>query len=83
MPPGSVIGNPCLQNGLIGRWENREGNRWAKRAPRLEGVADAANGKPLEPLSKTWPISRRVQVQPVIAKDHDDQRIRPNPPHGP
>jgi hypothetical protein len=51
MPQGSVIGNPCLQNGLRGRWENREGNRWAKRAPRLEGVADEANGKPLEPLS--------------------------------
>jgi hypothetical protein len=50
MPQGSVIGNPCLQNELMGRWENRKGNRWAKRAPRLEGVADEVNGTPLEPL---------------------------------
>ena len=47
MPQESVIGIPCLQNGLIGRWENREGNRWAKRAPRLEGVADEANARTL------------------------------------
>ena len=77
MPQGSVIGNPCLQNGLMRRSENRKENRWAKRAPRLEGVADAANGKPLEPLSTTWPISRRVQVQPVKRSRRSTDQTQP------
>jgi len=43
MPLGSVIGHPCLKNGLISKWENPGANKWGRSISRVTGVADEAN----------------------------------------
>ena len=49
--PGKRHRKPLPPEQIDRQMGEAEGNRWAKRAPRLEGVADEANGKPLGPLS--------------------------------